>query len=220
MSVLMDTVNVTRSYLEKLSTPELISLADEYGIDIPESLNRRFIIGELLEATEELNEEKKDTMHGDGAVPDGIDLPESYNETTITAVMQNPVWCYVYWDFKESDKEKILHTPSFISFVLKVIFFGDDESVQETFDINISSSCKEQYVLLPPRETAVRIDLYAEFKNAEPRCLAKSGLIYMPKGCPELGFSVVDTEVPEIIRLSGFTNLIRTHYLNHRQSFS
>ena len=55
----MDTVNVTRSYLERLSTSDLISLADEYGIDIPEDLNRRFIIGELLEATEELNEDKK-----------------------------------------------------------------------------------------------------------------------------------------------------------------
>jgi len=97
---------------------------------------------------------------------------------------------------------------------------ADDENVLETFDININASSKEQYVLLPPKETAVRIDLYAEFRNAEPRCLAKSELIYMPKGCPELSFSMVDTNVPEIIRLSGFTNLVRTHYLNHRQSFS
>ena len=150
----MDTVNVTRSYLERLSTSDLISLADEYGIDIPEDLNRRFIIGELLEATEELNEDKKDTMHGDGVAPDGIELPESYNETTITAVMQNPVWCYVYWDFKAADKEKILHTPSFLTFVLKVTFFSEEEKVTETFDINISPSCREQYVLLPSSETA------------------------------------------------------------------
>lgn len=216
----MDTVNVTRSYLEGLSTPELISLADEYGIDIPENLNRRFIIGELLEATEELNEEKKDTMHGDGEAPETIELPESYNETTITAVMQNPVWCYVYWDFKAAEKEKMIHTPSFMSFVLKVSFFSDEDKITETFDINISPSDKEQYVLLPSSETAARIDLYAEFKNAEPRCLAKSGLISMPKGCPELSLSAIDSDVPEIIRLSGFSNLIRTHYLNHRQSFS
>ena len=216
----MDTVNVTRSYLERLSTSDLISLADEYGIDIPEDLNRRFIIGELLEATEELNEDKKDTMHGDGEAPEGIELPETYNETTITAVMQNPVWCYVYWDFKTSDKEKIIHTPSFMTFVLKVTFFSDDEKVTETFDINISPSCKEQYVLLPSSETAARIDLYAEFKNMEPACLAKSGLISIPKGCPELGKTTIDSDIPEIIRLSGFPELIRTHYLNHRQSFS
>ncbi len=216
----MDTVNVTRSYLERLSTSDLISLADEYGIDIPEDLNRRFIIGELLEATEELNEDKKDTMHGDGVAPDGIELPESYNETTITAVMQNPVWCYVYWDFKVADKEKILHTPSFMTFVLKVTFFSDDEKVTETFDINISPSCREQYVLLPSSETAARIDLYAEFKNMEPVCLAKSGLVSIPKGCPELGVTAIDSDIPEIIRLSGFPELIRTHYLNHRQSFS
>ena len=52
------------------------------------------------------------------------------------------------------------------------------------------------------------------------RCLAKSGLISMPKGCPELSLSAIDSDVPEIIRLSGFSNLIRTHYFNHRQSFS
>ena len=134
--------------------------------------------------------------------------------------MQNPVWCYVYWDFKTAEKEKMMHMPSFMSFVLKVSFFSDDDKLTETFDINISPSDKEQYVLLPPTETAARIDLYAEFRNAEPRCLAKSGLLSMPKGCPELNFSAIENDVPEIIRLSGFSNLVRTHYFNHRQSFS
>ena len=55
----MDTMLVSRTYLESLSTADLISLADEYGIDIPENLNRRFIIGELLEAVEDAGEEKK-----------------------------------------------------------------------------------------------------------------------------------------------------------------
>ena len=85
------------------------------------------------------------------------------------------------------------------SFVLKVSFFSDEDKITETFDINISPSDKEQYVLLPSSETAARIDLYAEFKNAEPRCLAKSGLISMPKGCPELSLSAIDSDVPEIM---------------------
>ena len=45
----MDTKKLTRSHLETLATADLISLADEFGIDFPENLNRSFIIGELLE---------------------------------------------------------------------------------------------------------------------------------------------------------------------------
>ena len=45
----MDTMLLSRTYLESLSTADLFSLAEEYGIDIPENLNRRFIIGELLD---------------------------------------------------------------------------------------------------------------------------------------------------------------------------
>ena len=45
---------LSRTYLETLSTADLISLADDYGIDIPDDLNRRFIIGELLEFADEL----------------------------------------------------------------------------------------------------------------------------------------------------------------------
>ena len=73
------------------------------------------------------------------------------------------------------------------------------------------------------KENAARIDLYAEFRNAEPKCLARSELVSLPKGCPELSLSALsamENDVPEIIRLSGFSDLIRTHYLNHRQSFS
>ena len=52
----MSDMRLSRAHLETLPTADLIALADEYGIDIPENLNRRFIIGELLEAAEEWNE--------------------------------------------------------------------------------------------------------------------------------------------------------------------
>ena len=48
----MDKKILTRSYLETLSSSDLVSLADDYGIDIPDNLSRRFIIGELLEIAE------------------------------------------------------------------------------------------------------------------------------------------------------------------------
>ena len=53
----MDNSVLTRTYLETLSTSDLIALADDYGIDIPPELNRRFIIAELLEAAEDVNDD-------------------------------------------------------------------------------------------------------------------------------------------------------------------
>ena len=50
----MSDTKLSRAYLETLPSADLIALADDFGIDIPENLNRRFIIGELLEAAEDM----------------------------------------------------------------------------------------------------------------------------------------------------------------------
>ena len=48
----MEKTFLTRQYLETLSSADLMALAEDYDIDIPAELNRRFIIGELLEVAE------------------------------------------------------------------------------------------------------------------------------------------------------------------------
>ena len=47
---------LTRAKLETLSSAELLEIADEYGIDAPDDLNRQFIIGDLLELAGELED--------------------------------------------------------------------------------------------------------------------------------------------------------------------
>jgi hypothetical protein len=81
-----------RVHLESLSTPDLVRLADEYGIDIPEGLNRRFIIGELLDAVEENDRQERESSlvtEGDFIIPADV-LPETYNETQISVLMRDP----------------------------------------------------------------------------------------------------------------------------------
>ena len=46
----METEKLTHAYLETLSFPDLCKIADEYGLDVPESLNRRFLIGEIIKS--------------------------------------------------------------------------------------------------------------------------------------------------------------------------
>lgn len=220
----MDSTSITRSYLETLSTQELISLADEYGIDIPEDLNRRFIIGELLEAAEEMNDSQPETMQEAGEVPDQSELPVTYNETAITAVLRNPVWCYAYWDIREADREMLSHSPDFSSLKLKVSFFTEMTAVKplESFEVTVSLTDCEQYVFIPNSEKYFRIDLCAEYKEQPSKLLASSRMLTIPKGCAELemGTAAMEEDVAPIMKLSGFPELIRSHYENYRQSFS
>ena len=58
----MENIPISLSYLETLSTADLLELAEEYDLDIPEQLNRRFIISELIEIEDELNEQNDDDI--------------------------------------------------------------------------------------------------------------------------------------------------------------
>lgn len=220
----MDFTCITRSYLETLSTQELISLADEYGIDIPEDLNRRFVIGELLEAAEEMADFQPETMQEAADVPDQTELPSTYNETAITAVLRNPVWCYAYWDIRDADREMLTHSAAFASLKLKVSFYSDPAEVKpvESFEVSVSLTDRDQYVFIPNSEKYFRIDLCAEFKGQSAKLLASSRMLTIPKGCAELemGTAAMEEEQAPIMQLSGFPELIRSHYANYRQSFS
>lgn len=218
----MDTMLVSRTYLESLSTADLISLADEYGIDIPENLNRRFIIGELLEAVEDAGEEKKETLQESDVLPEGSELPTSYNETCITAVIRNPAWVYVYWDISSFDIEKLQQNHSFSSLSLKLSFFSrtDTEKTSDVFDISVSLKDREQYILLPTTNYSLRVDLVSEFKNQLPQVLAYSKTINLPQNLPQINTKTLEQDISPIMELSGFKEIIKNHYLNHRESFN
>ena len=58
----MENKVITRAYLETLSFSDLKKLADEYGVDVPEDLDRRFLLCELLEIAEESRHDKDAAM--------------------------------------------------------------------------------------------------------------------------------------------------------------
>ena len=101
----MEDEKISRAYLETLSFSDLVKLADEYGVDVPEDLDRRLLIGELLELSEENKHGEEQNMiisAGEGSCQD-VNLPKSYNETQISCVLRNPVWAFVFWDLSETD---------------------------------------------------------------------------------------------------------------------
>lgn len=218
----MDNRVITLSYLETLSTSDLIKLADDYGIDIPEDLNRRFIIGELLEAAEDANDIKEDDLvPSEKAVRLQKELPKTYNESQLNVVIRNPAWCYVYWDIRTADLDQLTQENGFLSLSLKVSFFEDKyaEKARDTYDINVASDIREQYVLLPAEENLIKIELTAEFASKPVMVIAQSEKIEIPKAASEISSKELMKDVSPILELSGFQKLLQSQYLQHRESF-
>ena len=233
----MKNVNWSRAYLETLSSADLISLADEYGIDIPDDLNRQLIIGDLLEFAEEINDSltKQESIQiSDGTPETSCELPKSYNETRIDAIVRNPVSLFVWWDFNENELRS-LHA-SKTSVRLCVCFFDskDEEKPADSFDIQINLNDREQFVLNQNRKKFVRLDLIKEEpfsqgtidEEANPSAGKNSVLCYsemleIPQGNNSL-LSLRPGEkfrMSPAMKLSGTTELLKKHYNEHRQSF-
>ena len=221
----MESMNSSRSYLETLSSADLIKLADEHGIDIPDDLNRRFIIGELLEISEEMGSEKHSEMQEVDSPDDETGfLPLSYNETEIDVVLRIPAWAYVWWDISESDFKKATENPDFKNFVLRLSYFDSPETnvPKESFDIQISLEDREKFVLLSADKKFFRIDLVALFDGKDSDNLAVSKKMEIPSE-NRLALIAVpgrELDIPEIARISGMERLLKSHYNNYRQSFA
>lgn len=218
---------VSKQSLELLSTAELISLADEYGIVIPENLNRFIIIGEILEAYAETETPQKTVQDikiddDDTVIPDN--LPSTYNNTCIDTVLRNPEWAFVFWDIKESDITRIQSDPSFKNIFLHISFpqYPDEKKVTDYVDLSAQFETKEQYVLIPSGKKFMKIDLAVSFKERQSEVLASTRVVEIPQE----GSMIQDyqpgkkMDLPPLVKLSGMIEMLNENYVNHRQSFS
>lgn len=220
--------------LETLSTKDLMGLSDDYGLDIPENLGRRFIIGELLDLAKEysVEEEPEKTemfteLDGDN-IERSFELPESYNETFIGSILRNPAWAFVWWDFCETDLKELEDDEDFNSILIRVAFFEEmplsngDALPDESFDVNVPLDLRHQYIMIPSDKKFLRLDLAATFKSKKPEFFKSSNIIPIPYVCEAVCDVVPGKKIKinEVSRLSGMQDLLHSHYLNHRQSFS
>ena len=219
----MENIPISLSYLETLSTADLIELAEEYDLDIPENLNRRFVISELLEIANELNEEIIDDFEvSEEAVETTTDLPLTYNETQIDVILRNPAWFYVFWDISSSDLQEIINSDDFSKLILKVNFWesATSDKIIDLCELTISTEDRAQYIFLPVGKTCFSIDLIAEFTNFEPKRLTTSRRVSIPEGAPVISLKSLEMPISPILKLSGMQELLKSHYENHRQSFT
>ncbi len=231
----MDNKFLSLQHLETLSSADLIAIADDYGIDIPDNLNRRFIIGELLEIGEEL--EQKESKDNEMVEAEGQkielndELPLTFNETEIQVVLRNPAWAYVYWDISSGDLNMLENGSAanasfskFSRFVLRVSYFEKEEDLSplDFFDINIDKTTRAQYVLLENGRNFFRVDLVAIFADGNSSNLAVSRKVKLPEISEILKKYKPgeDLDLPPIIKLSGMEKLLEIHYEKYRGSFT
>ncbi len=213
----MERNNLTRSYLETLSTPDLFALSEDYGIE-SENLPRYYIITEILDL---LNEKNSEDFSPEETQPDTVELPFSYNENKIIAVLRNPVWCYVTWDFKKEDYMHHIEDPSFESFMIHFSYHDtiETDEVAETVDIQIDPTDREQFILLSSQLPAFHASLVVEFDDKERIILATSQKILKPSIPLEVSLENIQKECSKIQALSGLPSILRAHYNEHRHSF-
>lgn len=221
-----DQIDLSRNTLETLTSSQLIDLADEYGIDIPDNLNRQFIIEELIEVAKEIDENSKykETIKvSDDAVNTiATELPESYNETKIDVMLRNPVSLFVYWDFSEVQLKQLKSNK--ISIYLQISFFDsmEAEKPEDTFEIQINIEDREQYILIPGGKKFVRVDLMQNTTSSMDAVLAVSSRLSIPQGSEEfMNFHPGENlKIKPILELSGIKTVLKNHYNNYRQSFN
>lgn len=217
---------ITIQHLESLSYFDLVLEAESHGIDVPEKLNRRFLISEILDAIEnELKEVSDSKMAEDNsAVVMYGKLPESYNTTEIRLVLQNPMWAFVFWNISDNDFGLIKANDAY-AFSIKICSFDSREAQNmiDFFDVKADDVLKEQYVLLPVTAEFISAELNVSTKKGE-RTLARSDVIERQMANDEFlrGISMPGKlpEISPIMKLSGTEKLLRKSYKIYRQLFS
>jgi len=221
--VIMNEEKLDCASLEKLSFSDLVQLADEYGIDVPEDLDRRFLIAELLELSEEskhYNEEMiVDSEYEAGA---SVVLSGNFNETQISCVLRNPAWLFVFWNLNDSDSLRLKETPGG-SLKLRICSVSNpkDLKAEEAFDVQTSSTSQEQYVLIPKGTKYIKVELVFIFSGGS-EVLAFSPVITVPKGSSLVNDLQPgrDMDFSPVVELSGMKEILTEQYKNHRHSFS
>ncbi len=216
----MEKNDLTRSYLETLSSNDLIALGDDYGIDIPENLSRRYVITEILDLVGE--QVAPDTKGQETSTDTEIlEIPFSYNENKIVAVLRNPAWCYVTWDFNKDELLEAMEDSSFENLVIRLLYYksATTNDVSETFDIQINATEKEQFILLSSEYASFAVSLIVTFDDKAAKVLASSHRVDKPMLAVDISLSGLQKTFTPIQTLSGLPAILKTHYNEHRHSF-
>lgn len=204
--------------LSLLSDDELSHLAEKMGIFVPDGLERVFLIEEIVDAFEDDTAEKafshdapdhveEKKLTGTGFIPgrlEEIAIPDSYNETSINAIVRDPLWIFAFWDIAEPMRNKILAEVEEPKLILRVSEATDSDTAFH-YEIAVSFDDRKWYINVPYPKRSYRIDLcVAKFQRI--KVLAHSNMVHMPSQYMEMS-SKLPQMTKSLLILSGSEEL-------------
>jgi hypothetical protein len=210
----MDDSRLKRSYLETLTTSDLVKLADRYAIDIPPDLDRVFIIEELLDLETELDfgREAESSLVETG-IPEPVPLPKQYNITFIEIMIRDPLWVFVYWEIKTYDRALYENAYDFGGYQLKVSPLGvlppsgvQDPETDASFVVAVENGDTAWYLGFPPSGGRFKVELCV-IRGDETLVLAASRPFRLPKMLDPPNSTASGIDENPLIRLSGLDEL-------------
>jgi hypothetical protein len=156
-----DTVNMDSScfaipYLESLSTGELFTLAEKCGLDLPNGLERVFVIEELYylgQDGENKAVEADDLEHRE--IKEAAALPKQYNISFIEVIVRDPLWVFVFWEIKKQDLDLHQKALDFSGYFLRVIPLKGDSfqpDLAASFTVAVGVDDSAWYVGFSPED--------------------------------------------------------------------
>jgi hypothetical protein len=211
-------VPISRHWLESLSAGELVKLADNAGIDIPPGLERIFIIEELLENSnngeedEEAEQKPEDDLKINPSFSETAALPKHYNISYIEVIIRDPLWAFAFWEVKEHDREIHENADDFKGYCLRVIPLNEDEAVpksrENSFTVSIDLNDSARYLGFAehsPQSAGRYIILLCAIRGSSELQLASSPPFNLPKLIENENLSALDQN--PLIHLSGARDL-------------
>lgn len=215
-----DKINLAQ--LETLSFTDLSKLADDFGIDVPDNLDRRFLIAELLELEREAERIDEDMTIASGETEGEESLPKNYNETQISCILRNPAWLFVFWNINDTDSAMLKKLGDSELKIRVCSLESEEDTVPvEAFEIQAGSETQEQTVLLPAGIKFVKVELVYT-TNTTGKVLAISPVLKIPQGSELVNdFKAgLSKQFDDLIRLSGIKTVLTHQYTMQRHSFS
>jgi len=222
---------ITRAYLESLTTSDLITMADNLGVDIPSDLDRVFIIGEILEISS-IDEETVNSAENGLVETDLVEsapLPKHYSITFIEMIIRDPLWAFVFWEIKTQDKEQIEKSQDFEGYYLKI-----SPHMTEKTENSLAADIKDFRIQVKPDDTAWYLGLTPAMFGGIPQneqnrfkvelCAGIKGeetvlAVSNPVRLPELSQMAGEQDINPLVSLSGYAefHIIRNNERQHRQ---
>ena len=170
----------TISYLESLSTGELLDLAAKCGVDIPPELERAFIIEELLYLGHTMDQ-KPDEME-DGVFDKLAVLPRQYNISFIDILIRDPLWAFAFWEIKMHDRKLYENAEDFTGYCLRVIPLKEtNPDINASFIVALSEGDSGRYLGFPPDGgRCFKVELCAMYGGKYP-VIAESRPFTLPR---------------------------------------